>query len=84
MVHYARPVYPEEAKRSHIQGIVRVAYLITKTGEPRDLKVLSGDPALVPAALAAVAQWRFAPCRVDGSDLIEPKVTSDVQFTLNQ
>lgn len=84
MVHYARPVYPEEARRARIQGIVRVAYLITKTGEPRDLKVLSGDPALVPAALAAVAQWRFAPCRVDGSDLIEPKVTSDVQFTLNQ
>ena len=84
MVHYVRPVYPKKAKVGHVQHLVRIAYLITKTGEVRDLQVLSGDPALVPAALAAVAQWRFAPCRVDGSDPIEQKVTSDVQFTLNQ
>jgi hypothetical protein len=84
MVHYVRPVYPKEAKVGNVQHLVSVRYLITKTGQPRDMQVISGDPALVPAALAAVAQWRFAPCRIEGSDPIEHKATSDVPFWLNQ
>jgi protein TonB len=84
MVHDARPVYPRQAKMAHLQGVVKVEYVITKTGEVRDLHVLSGDPVLAPAAIAAVTEWRFAPCRVNGSEPIEVRSQSNISFTLNQ
>lgn len=85
MIHYVRQVYPKEARKAGIQGVVKVEYTITKTGEVRDLRVLSGDPVLTPAAVAAVAKWRFAPCRVFGQpEPMEQKVISEIGFTLNQ
>src|SRR5258708_30925341 len=84
LVHDVRPVYPKQAKMAHIQGVVKVEYVITKTGEIRDLHVLSGDPVLVPPAIAAVTEWRFAPCRVNGSEPIEVRSQSNISFTLNQ
>jgi TonB family protein len=84
MTHGVRPVYPKEPKRAHIQGVVKLNIVITKTGEVGELRVLSGDPVLVPAAIAAVKQWRYAPCRVDGSEPIAIKTQVDVPFALNQ
>jgi TonB family protein len=85
LVHYVRQVYPKQAKMARVQGVVKVAYVITKTGEVRDLHVVSGDPVLVPAAIAAVTQWRFATCRVPGmSEPVEIRTQSDISFTLNQ
>ena len=84
MIHGARPVYPKEAKRAHIQGVVKLNIVITKTGEVGELHIVSGEPVLVPAAIAAVKQWRYAPCRVDGSEPIAIKTQVDVPFTLNQ
>jgi outer membrane biosynthesis protein TonB len=69
---------------ARIQGDVKVDYITTKTGEVRDLHVVSGDPVLVPATIAAVTEWRFAPCRVFGSEPIEVKLQSVISFTLNQ
>ena len=84
MVHGARPVYPKEAKRAHIQGVVKVEYVITKTGEVKDLHVVSGNAVLVPAAIAAARTWHFAPCRAAGSEPIEVKSQSDISFTQSQ
>jgi TonB family protein len=85
MVRGARPVYPKKAKMARIQGVVKAAYVITKTGEVRDLHVVSGDPALVPAAIAAVTQWRFAPCQAPGmSEPVEIRTQSNISFTLSQ
>ena len=70
---------------ARIQGVVKVEYVITKTGDVRDLHVVSGDPLLVPAAIAAVTQWRIAPCRVPGmSERVETRTREDISFTLNQ
>jgi len=49
-----------------------------------ELHLVSGDPALVPAAIAAVKQWLYARCRVDGSDPFAVKMQVDVPFTLGQ
>ena len=84
MIHSSRPVYPKEAKEAHIQCVVKVEYVITKTGEVRDLHAISGNPVLIPAAIAAATKWRFAPCRLFGSEPIELKSQSDIQFTLAQ
>jgi TonB family protein len=83
MIHHARAVYSKEAKKAHIEGTVRFNILVTRTGEVGDLQLVSGNPLLVPAALAAVKQWRWAPCLLNGEP-IEIKTTADVSFTLSQ
>jgi TonB family protein len=84
LIHYVRAAYPEAARQAHIQGVVRVEYLVTKEGKVKELHALSGDPLLVPAAIAAVAQWRYSPCRPIGPDPIEIRQEVQVPFTLNQ
>jgi TonB family protein len=54
------PVYPPEAKKAGIQGIVRLRVTINKDGTVLDLRVLSGPPQLAKAALEAVVQWRYS------------------------
>ena len=83
MIKQARPEYPEEAKKVRIEGMVRLGILITKTGEVRYLRVISGNPALIPTAVEAVRQWRYGPCRLN-SELVERKTTVDISFTLHQ
>jgi TonB family protein len=83
MLKYVRPAYPKEARKSRAHGVVRFRVLVTKSGELRELEVISGDDVFVPAALAAVKQWRYGPCRLNG-DLIEYRVAIDVPFTPNQ
>lgn len=83
MVRYVRPVYPRDAKRKRIQGTVSLLGLIAKTGEVRDVRVLKGDPLLIPAALGAVKQRRYAPCMMN-SEPVEIVTNLAVDFNLNQ
>jgi TonB family protein len=70
------PVYPEIAKRLHIAGIVKVEATVSADGKVTDVKTISGNHMLSPAAEDAVRQWKFA--QGDG----EEKVNVDVSFTL--
>jgi protein TonB len=83
MIHYVRPSYPAEAKKAQIQGVVRLRVFITEAGDLADIQTISGDPALVPAAIRAVKEWRYAPCRLNG-EAVEVKTEIDVPFNLNQ
>ena len=78
----ARPQYPALAKQARISGVVRLAAVIGKEGNVIDLKVISGHPLLIPAALEAVQQWvyqtDFAQWRTGGS-----RHQIDVNFTLS-
>jgi TonB family protein len=60
------PVYPELAKQAGIQGAVRLNIVIDKQGRVSDIKVISGHPLLIPAALDAVKQWEFSPTLLNG------------------
>jgi TonB family protein len=83
IIHSVRPVYPKEAKKAHIEGVVRFDVRITKTGEVGEIRLISGNPALVPAASKALKQWRYAVCRLNGEP-IQVKTTVDISFTLSQ
>jgi TonB family protein len=83
IIHYVRPSYPAEAKKTKTQGIVKLRFVIMKTGEVGDIQAISGDPVLVIAAMAAVKQWRYAPCRLNGEP-VEVKTEIDVPFSPNQ
>ena len=60
------PVYPEIAARAMVQGNVVVELELSPQGRVTDARVLSGNPLLSDAALAAVRQWIYTPTLKDG------------------
>jgi outer membrane biosynthesis protein TonB len=57
LMYRVNPVYPEAARSSGRQGIVKLHAIIGKDGSVRNIEVISGDSLLVQAALDAVKQW---------------------------
>jgi protein TonB len=81
--YQVRPVYPQLAKTARIQGVVRLRVRIGITGRVEQVRLLSGHPFLVEAAIEAVRRWRYSPARIDGH-WISTTTTIDVTFSLNQ
>jgi protein TonB len=78
-----QPVYPQLARQARISGTVRLEAVIDETGKITDLKVVSGHPLLVQAALDAVKQWRYRPTVLNNTP-VQVATTIDVNFTLSQ
>jgi len=78
-----RPAYPVLARAARIEGTVRLEAVISRDGTVLNLKVVSGHPLLIPAALAAVAQWVFRPTALNGEP-VEVATEIEVHFTLQR
>ncbi len=76
-----RPVYPELAKQARVQGIVQLNIVISKQGQVMDIKVISGHPLLITAAIEAVKQWEYNPTLLNGQP-IEVATEVSVPFVL--
>jgi protein TonB len=83
LIFQPRPEYPPLAKMARIQGTVRLEAVISKDGTIQDLKVVSGHPLLVKAALEAVQRWRYQPTLLNGEP-VEVVTEIDVNFTLTE
>jgi TonB family protein len=81
LVQRTAPIYPSNALQSQVQGAVLVNATIGRDGVPRNLKLISGDPRLVAAALAAINQWRYRPATLAGEP-IETQIVVTVNFQL--
>jgi protein TonB len=66
---------------ARIQGTVRLEAIIGTDGTIQQLKVLSGHPLLVKAAVEAVSRWRYQPTLLNGEP-VEVVTDVDVNFTL--
>ncbi len=78
-----QPEYPVLARETHISGIVVVNAVIDEHGSVVQARVLSGHPLLIPAALKAVAQWKYEPTLLNGMPVaVEMEVT--VHFNLGR
>jgi TonB family protein len=75
------PTYPPLAKAARIQGTVKLAVVISKTGNVDSVKVTSGHPMLVSSAVEAVKKWQYKPFLVDGQP-VEVKTEIEVPFSL--
>ncbi|HEX5430573.1 MAG TPA: energy transducer TonB [Bryobacteraceae bacterium] len=83
LIKRINPVYPTLAKSARIQGAVKFTGIIGTDGTIQDLKVVSGHPLLVPAALQAVKQWVYSPTLLNGEPVqVITEIT--VNFTLSQ
>jgi TonB family protein len=67
LIHRVEPDYPEEARNRQLQGAVVVDIHIGQDGTVQETRLVSGEPLLADAAMAAVRQWRFQPRLVDGA-----------------
>jgi len=61
-----QPNYPVEALRAHIEGTVTLRATVDRTGAVEAVQLIGGPPILVPAAIEAVRQWRYAPTTSNG------------------
>jgi periplasmic protein TonB len=76
-----KPVYPPIAKSARISGSVVLAATISKNGNIENLRLVSGHPMLVPAAMDAVKQWRYKPYMLNGEP-VEVETSITVNFTI--
>jgi len=76
------PVYSEEAKAARIEGPVTLHVLIGTDGSVKEVTPTNGDPLLVPAAIAAVRQWKYRPFVLDGEPA-EMDTTITLDFHLD-
>jgi periplasmic protein TonB len=82
-IYAPAPEYPQIAKMARVQGLVRLAAVISKDGTIQDLHLISGPPLLVNAAMQAVAKWRYQPTLLNGEP-VDVDTEIDVNFTLQE
>jgi protein TonB len=83
LIQKIEPKYPQLALQARIQGQVLLQAIIDKEGNITELSLVSGQPLLVPAAIAAVSRWRYRPFLLNGQP-IEIETTITVNFQLSQ
>jgi TonB family protein len=83
LLRKTQPFYPPDAKTAGISGKVVLEATMSKTGEVKDIRVVSGHTMLQQASIDAVRTWRYRPYMRDGVP-IEAKITVNVVFTLGE
>ena len=76
-----QPTYPEIARAARIQGDVVIDAVIDTNGNIVQMKLVSGHPLLVGAAMDALRRWKYEPTYLDEQPVsIELNVT--IHFTM--
>jgi protein TonB len=83
LIHQVKPEYPFLARQVRAQGVVVLEAVISKEGAIDHLRVVSGHPLLVQAALDAVSQWKYRPTLL-GGEPVEVITAITVTFSLTQ
>lgn len=66
LVHKVDPVYPLEARRQNLQGIIALDIVVGPDGSVSSMRALNGPDVLAQAAMDALRWWKFQPYRVNG------------------
>lgn len=78
------PKYPADAAKNHVQGHVKLQFVITSQGEVAKIQVVESVPAGVfdAYAIKALQRWKYSPGCVDGQ-LAEFPQTETLTFSLD-
>ena len=66
LVKQVSPVYPEEARKGGVEGVVILEAKSDEQGNILDARILRSVPLLDAAAIEAVKQWKYEPLVLDG------------------
>jgi protein TonB len=78
LIYKVNPQYPPAARSARVQGSVVMRATIGTDGTIQQLRVVSGNPLLVNAAMDAVKKWRYRPYLLDGKP-----VEGETNITIN-
>lgn len=82
LLESVQPVYPSSVQAGRIQGTVIVRLMIQANGRVGNVEEISSpDPRLTKAVREAVAQFRFAPAKINGQP-VPMQVTMEFEFKL--
>lgn len=82
LLRRVQPAYPLAAQAARIQGVVVLTAVISREGMIENIRVVSGHPLLVGAAVEAVRQWRYRPYLLNDQPVeVETQIT--VNFTIS-
>ena len=79
LVHRVEPVYPAEARRANVQGVIALDIVIGRDGTVTSMRPLNGPDMLARAAMDALRWWRFEPYRINGEPAVV-ETTVAVEF----
>jgi len=82
VISLPRPVYPDEARRAKVTGLVRVLVTVDEKGDVVEAEAISGSPVLQAAAVDAAKQAKFEPVMNDGHP-VKTKTVIAYNFLLN-
>lgn len=69
LVHRVEPVYPPEARKQNLQGIIALDIVVGQEGSVLSMHPLNGPDVLARAAMDALRWWKFEPYRVNGEPM---------------
>jgi periplasmic protein TonB len=81
LIHNVQPVYPPLARQTRTQGEVVLDCVIDKQGNVTQMRLISGHPLLVGAAMQAVRQWKYQPTLLNGTP-VAVQMMVHVNFSL--
>jgi TonB family protein len=79
LIHRVEPVYPAEARRANLQGVIALDIVVGRDGLVTSMKALNGPDVLVRAAMDALRWWKFEPYRLNGEPAVV-ETTVAVEF----
>ena len=66
VVKLVPPAYPSLARTARVSGTVVLEAIVTADGKVAEIKVVSGHPLLLEAAINCVKQWEYEPTLLNG------------------
>jgi periplasmic protein TonB len=80
-----RPEYPRYALQRGIEGFVKLAFTINRSGNVENIRVLEANPRNVfeREARRAASRWRFAP-RTEGGLAVDREAVKTLYFRLER
>jgi len=79
LVHRVEPVYPAEARKQSLQGVIALSIVVGRDGSVLGMRALNGPDVLARAAMDALRWWKFEPYRLNGEPAIV-ETTVAVEF----
>jgi TonB family protein len=70
LVHRVEPVYPAQARKQRLQGVVALNVVVGRDGSVVSMRPLNGPDILAQAAMDALRWWKFEPYRLNGEPAV--------------
>jgi len=79
LIHRVEPIYPPEARRDNVQGIIALDIIVGRDGSVMSMHPLNGPDILARAAMDALRWWKFEPYLINGEPAVA-ETTVAVEF----